>query len=280
MIDDVAASYGFDLPPVDAIGTKVGVWSQGGGAAFRDFVAWPTTVAIPETLAAKIPPVHLHADGDILVRDDFEAPDGTALEGRVPKWGRHPWKVGQGEWAIERGAAVLKKTPGFVRVDCGRNDYELTALIELPKSEPPWPNDWFAAIHARASGPGSIEKVGGINARFLWQGGSNEIEVWDRPAFTPEGVRKWAAKDGPNAGRILTELINATNITPMLRPAQTHALRIVVRGSRVSYFCDDTLVGTANTRVSQGSWVGLNIDDKGDAGIRFLDFSVRAFRNR
>lgn len=277
LIDDVVATYGMDLPPVEAIGTKIGVL---GGGVYRDLVAWPTTVEIPATLAAKLPPVHLRAEGDVVVRDDFEAPDGTPLEGRMPKTGRHPWKVGQGEWTIERGAAVLKKAPGFVRLDCGLSDYEVTALIELPQSSPPWPSDWFPAIHARASGPGPIESVGGINARFLWQGGSNEIEVWDRPRSTPENAARWAARDGPNAGRLRTELINATNITPMLRPAQTHALRIVVRGSRVSYFCDDQLVGTANTRVSHGPWAGLNIDDKGDAGARFLEFTVRAFRNR
>jgi hypothetical protein len=279
LLDDVAATYGWNLPAVESTGAKVGVFSSG-GATFREFVGWPTTVDIPQELAAKIPPVHLKAEGDVVVRDDFEAPDGTPLEGRRPKWGRHPWKVGRGEWVIERGAAVLKRAPGFVRVDCGHGDYELTALIELPKDAPPPNTDWFAAVHARASGPGPIENAGGINARFLWQSGSNEIEVWDKPASTPENVAKWAAPDGPHQGRIITELINATNITPMLRPGQTHALRLLVRGSRVSYFCDDVLVGTANTRVSHGPWVGLNIDANGSAGVRFLDFTVRVFRNR
>jgi hypothetical protein len=278
MIDDAMATYGTDLPPVDPIGAKIGVVSKG-GASFRELVAWPTTVEIPAALAAKIPPVHLGAGGDVVLRDDFEAPDGTPLDGRIPKWGRHPWKVGQGEWTIEKGAAVLKKAPGFVRLECGINDYELTAKIELPPAAPA-AGDWFGAIHARASGPGNLHNVGGINARFLWQNGSNEIEVWDRPVSTPENLKKWAAPAGPNAGRLLTELINATNITPMLRPGQTHDLRLIVRGSRVSYFCDDLLVGTANTRVSHGTWVGLNIDDQGDAAIRFLDFSVRAFKPR
>ncbi len=144
---------------------------------------------------------------------------------------------------------------------------------------PPPGRDWFPAILARSSGAGRLDAVGGISARFLWQGGSNEIEVWDRPAFTPANEKKWAASDGPNAGRMLTELINATNITPMLHNGRTHALRIVVRGSRVSYFCDEILVGTADTRVPHGPWVGLGIDEGGDAGIRFLDFSVRAFRH-
>jgi hypothetical protein len=274
MIDDVMAAYGTDLPPVDSPGAKIGVMSRG-GAVFRELVAWPTTVEIPATLAAKIPPVPLRAEGDVVMRDDFEAPDGTPLDGRVPKWGRHPWKAGQGEWTIEKGAAVLKKAPGFVRLDCGQNDYEITAKIELPPAAPV-SGDWFGAIHARASGPGNLLQVGGINARVLWQKGSNEIEVWDRPLATPENLKRWAAP----GGNLRTELINATNITPMLRPGQTHDLRIVVRGSRVSYFCDDLLVGTANTRVSHGPWVGLNIDDQGDARIRFLDFSVRAFRNR
>jgi hypothetical protein len=113
------------------------------------------------------------------VRDDFEAPDGTPLDGRVPtwKWGTHAWKVGQGEWTLEKGAAVLKKAPGYVRLDCGHNDVEITAKIELPPVAPS-SGDWFGAIHARASGPGNIVNVGGINARMLWQKGSNEIEVW------------------------------------------------------------------------------------------------------
>ncbi len=263
MIDDVAATYGWDLPPVEATGAKVGVMSRGGGATFRDLVGWPTVVDIPPALAAKIPPVHLRAEGPVYVRDDFEAPDGTPLEGRVPKWGRHPWKVGAGEWTIEKGAAVLKSAPGWVRLDCGLSDYEITAKIELPPT-PPTKGDWFAAIHARATGPGNILSTGGINARFLWQSGSNEIEVWDRPV----------------SASARTELINATNIRPMLRPGETHDLRIVVRGSRVSYFCDDLLVGTANTRVPHGAWVGLNIDDQGDARVRFLDFAVRTFKTR
>lgn len=276
LIDDVAATYGWELPPVEPLGAKIGVVSKG-GATFRDLVAWPTTVEIPAALAAKIPPVHLASGGDVFVRDDFEAPDGTPLEGRVPKWGRHPWKVGRGEWMIEKGAAVAKGAPAWVRLDCGLSDVEITAKIELPPVAPA-EGDWFAAIHARCSGPADIVSVGGINARFLWQGGSNEIEVWDRPLGTPENLKRWAARDGPNAGRLLTELINATNITPMLRPGETHDLRIIVRGSRVSYFCDDRLVGTANTRVSHGTWVGLNLDDLGDARVRFLDFSVRTFR--
>jgi hypothetical protein len=262
MIDDVVASYGWELPAIEAVGTKVGVMSRGGGATFRDLVGWPTMVDIPPVLAAKIPPVHLRAEGPVYVRDDFEAPDGTPLDGRVPKWGRHPWKVGKGEWTIEKGAAVLKNGPGWARLDSGLSDYEITAKIELPPTPPPKGTDWFAAIHARSSGPGNITSAGGINARFLWQSGSNEIEVWDHPPL-------------PSAR---TELINATNITPMLRPGQTHDLRIVVRGSRVSYFCDEQLVGTANTRVSHGAWVGLNIDDKGDARVRFLDFTVRTFK--
>ena len=278
LIDDVPATYGMDLPGLDPIGMKVGVRSVG-GAQFREFVEWPTTVEIPAALAAKIPPIHLRADGDVVVRDDFEAPDGTPLDGRRPKWGRFPWKVAQGEWSIEKGAAVLKKAPGFLSVDCGYSDYELTAVIELPKN-PPAKGDWFQGILARGSGPGTFLHAGGIDARFVWQSGSNEIEVWDRPPGTPENLKKWAAPDGPNKGRLLTELINATNITPTLRPGQTHTLRLIVRGSRVSYFCDDLLVGTANTRVSHGPWVGLLVDDTGDAGARFLDFTVRAMRNR
>ncbi|RPH38907.1 MAG: hypothetical protein EHM91_13155, partial [Planctomycetota bacterium] len=62
LIDDVAATYGWDLPPAEALGTKVGVMSRGGGAAFRDLVGWPTMVDIPPALAAKIPPVHLRAE--------------------------------------------------------------------------------------------------------------------------------------------------------------------------------------------------------------------------
>jgi hypothetical protein len=275
-VDDVPATYGMDLPPIEEIGTKVGVTSTG-PAEFRDFVGWPTSVEIPEALAAKIPPVPLRADGDIVLRDDFEAPDGTPLDGRELKWGRRPWKAVQGEWSIERGAALLKKAPGILAVESGYSNYELSAVIELPKNAPA-KGDWFPGILARASGPGTLPAVGGINARLLWQSGSNEIEVWDRPRSTPENLEKWAEPDGPSAGRLVTVLINATNITPLLRPGQTHTLRLIVRGSRVSYFCDDLLVGSANTRVSHGAWVGLLVDDQGDASVRFLDFTVKVFR--
>lgn len=269
-VDDRPAVHGWELPAIEPMGARVGVI---GHAAFRNLVAWPVSVEIPEGLAAKLPPVPLRGDGDVLVHDDFEAPDGTPLDGRMPKVGRHPWKVGQGEWTIRNGAAALKGAPGWARLDAGYSNYEITATIELPKAAPPWPNDWFPAIQARSTGAASIAAAGGINARFLWQGGSNEIEVWDTPPNTPESRARFG-------GSPRTELLNATNITPMLKPGQTHRLRLVVRGSRVSYFCDDTLVGTANTRVPVGTWVGLNIDEKGDAGARFLDLTVRGFRSR
>jgi hypothetical protein len=272
-VDDVPAAYGFDFGELDAAGTKIGVLADG-DATLRHLAGWPARVTLPPALAAKLPPVPLAADGDVVVHDDFEAPDGTPLEGRAPKIGRHPWVKGLGTWTIRGGAAAPDRVPAHLHVDCGRRDVELRATIAMPEKPAAWPKDWFPAIHARCSGPGAIEPGAGINARFLWQGGSNEIEVWDRPADTPELRARWAGR----SGRILTELINATNITPMIRPGRTHVLKVVVRGSRVSYFCDERLVGTADTRVADGTWVGLNVDAGGDPSVRFLDFTVRAFR--
>ena len=45
--------------------------------------------------------------GEVVLRDTFEAADGTPLDGRKPAAGRGAWKVASGKWTVEKGAAAL-----------------------------------------------------------------------------------------------------------------------------------------------------------------------------
>jgi hypothetical protein len=268
-VDDRPALYDAQVSP-DLFrefargGTQVGIFASGPGTSFQQFVGWPLFVDLPKTLASKLPAVPLKADGDIVVHDDFQGPSGSSLDGRKPGVGQGTWKAGQGEWVLQDGAAVLKAAPGFVRIDCGREDYEVIAKIQLPSSTHTWPDDWFPGIQTRSQGPGPQTQVGAITSRFVWQGkGLTEIEVWDQPPGPPD-----------------CQLQNATNLGWMANtPREIHLLRTVVRKNRVSYFCDDLLVGSMPTRVAKGTWVGMSIDPRGDASARFLEFTVRRFKD-
>jgi hypothetical protein len=257
-------------------GTRMGVAAEGAGAAFDTFVAWPLSVRLPPGVASLLPPVPVQADGDVVLHDDFEG-DAGPMDGRRPAMGRGTWHVHRGTWRIEDGAAVLAESPGMVLMDCGHTDYEISTTIDM-RGPPDFPG-----LYARVSGR---EAGGRIHARFLWQNASPEIEVWDRPAGTPQNRRRWAGE----GGGIPTVLINATNISygarpgspdlpGRIRPGERHVLRLVVRGNRVSYFCDDVLVGTAPTRLRRGTWIGLGMSPNGNARCRWLDVTVRAFRD-
>jgi hypothetical protein len=280
LVDDAVAGRD-DVPPswIEAFqtgGTRIGMAASGGEAVFAQFVNWPLYVDLPGQLAGHLPPVPLKADGQIVLQDDFEGGPG-AMDGRRPKIGSSAWQVRQGTWTVEDGAAVLAESPGMVLIDCGQTDYEISSTIDM-RGTPDFPG-----FYARVSGPSAD---GQINARFLWQNASPEIEIWDRPAATPENLQRW----GRPSGGIPMVLVNATNISwgaapgssnlpGRIRPGQRHVLRLVVRGNRLSYFCDDVLVGTAPTRVPHGTWIGLGMSPHGNAQCRWQDLTVRAFKD-
>jgi hypothetical protein len=184
-------------------------------------------VDVPKQLADDLPPVHLRADGQIVIQDSFDGASGS-LDSRKPKTGKGTWKVTAGNWTVQDGAALTAVAPAAALIDAGVNDYEVNAMIEM-RGPPDFPG-----LVARAD---RAPSTGEITARYLWQSAWPEIEVWDRPADTPENLRDW--------GNRPTVLINATNITGLIQPGEQHVLRLVVRGNRGSYYRDDTLVGTA-----------------------------------
>jgi hypothetical protein len=259
-----------------------------GRARFQDFVNWPCVVTVPQSLAERLPEVPLRADGDLLIADDFEGGDGLPMDGRKPKVGKGIWRTICGDWYIEDGAArirekaggVAKRGPASVIVDCGSRDVEITATIEFPEIGPfPHPYDnWFPGFVIRTD-PAQREMH--INARYLWQNSSPEIEVWDQPANTTANREKWRETEtGPWRGHTASVLVGGSNITGWIRPGARHVLRVVVRGNRISAFRDDVLVATSPTRVVNpaGTWVGLSIADHGNTGCKWLDFRVRGFK--
>lgn len=232
---------------------KAGIVSFGKAPKVERFVVWPCAVDLPRALVALLPPVVPRADGEVVIFDDFEGAGGP-LEGRTPKVGTGAWQALKGDWTVEGGAAKLARAPGFVTIETGLADFEVSATIEM-RGPPEFP-----AVLARVDKPRASSW---ITARYLWQSASPEIEVWDQPGG--DGSRP-------------TILINATNITGLIRPGEKHVLRLAVRGNRVSYFRDDLRVGTSPTRALGGTRAGLEMAGGGNADCRWLDFTVRRFR--
>ena len=100
-------------------------------------------------------------------------------------------------------------------IDCGASDIEISATIEFPTGRDqdfshPF-NNWFAGLTVRAD---RARPSGHINPRYLWQNGSPEIEVWDKPADTLENRARWRETEtGPWAGHTASVLVGGSNIT-------------------------------------------------------------------
>jgi hypothetical protein len=113
-----------------------------------------------------------------------------------------------------------------------------------------------SGVVVRASGPGNY-----IHARFLWQGGSPEIEIWE----TVAGVSR---------------IINAVQLRGRYNLGEEHNLRLAIVGREVAAYLDGDLVlqatisEEAHTRLN-GTQAGLIQDDIGTGGSIFLDFQAR-----
>ena len=111
-------------------------------------------------------------------------------------------------------------------------------------------NGWQVGPVLRYSDSGNY-----LWARFLFQQGSPEVELWER-------------RDG------ITRQLNAKNITGLVAAGGTHALRVAAQGERLAVYVDGAPVAEATTAVLQGTRAGLVIDDEAVNVSTFTAFEV------
>lgn len=201
-------------------------------------------------------------DPALLAYDSFRDPDGTPLELHSPDRGR-AWNVHFGSFAIQGNAAANTAVPACATTDVGARNVLVEAKITLPTTTPPnGQGDWFVALGGALEARTRLWD--GVVARFLWQGGSNEIEIWE----FAEGGTYFAH---PELG------MGFRNITGRIKPGGTYTLRLWVNGrSAVAAIAGDELMTTCVAALGRDHptpRAGLNVDEGGGTG-RWDDFRV------
>jgi hypothetical protein len=198
----------------------------------------------------------------LLAQDSFSGQDGTPLESHSPDQG-NAWSVHFGSFALRGNQAANTSIPACATMDVGRNHVLVEAKITLPTTAPPnGQGDWFVSLVAATEIRTRLWD--GVEARFLWQGGSPEIEIWE---FAEGGT--YFAHPGLGMG--------FRNIRGRLQPGGTYTLRLWVNGrSAVAAIAGDELLTTCVTALGRDHTsprAGLNVDD-GGGYARWDDFQV------
>jgi len=147
---------------------------------------------------------------------------------------------------------MLGQGPSLALADVATQDQAAEATIQLTPQE-----DGDAGLVLRARGPGDR-----LTARFLWQGGSPEIEIWESVG-----------------GQV--RFVNAVNISGRFSLGEDHRLTFAAVGREVAAYLDGRLVvqGTiseAAARTLTDGWAGLSIDS--NASAQFKGFRAGAAR--
>jgi chitodextrinase len=203
-----------------------------------------------------------------LVYDSFTGSNGVNLNGRTTDSG-HRWSVEGGSYVLQNNRAINTSQPAYALVrNIGVSESMVVeSKITLPATAPT-SGDWFHGVLACADVQGG-RVYDGVQARFLWQGGSSEIEIWE----WAEGTTYFGI---PGLGMAF---VNLTFHQADFRPGQTYTLRLIVNGrSAVAYIVgqeERTTVICPLARLHQSPNAGLNVDPQGSLKSGgFDDFRV------
>jgi chitodextrinase len=194
--------------------------------------------------------------GQSLAQDAFTASNGVNLHGRVSNSG-HTWEVLRGGFSIQNNRVTHNAAPAYAALrNIGSQNMIIESTITLPPSGPAWPADWLHGIYAAAD----VRSSGiydGVQARFLWQGGSSEIEIWEwAQGSTYHGV------PGLNMA-----YINLTWHGANFQPGGTYKLRLIVNGqSATAYIVGQEERSTVTMRLGRAhnfAHAGLSVESQG-----------------
>lgn len=204
-----------------------------------DFGAWKNVTLNDSFAVFPEPPI---GKGSALFTAAFTGTNGSALSG-VSGW----TASGAGTWEINTNKArmsaagvngMLLRSPGAAGATV-----QISAAITLPGSTAAYPLDWFAGVIVRWQDANNF-----IQARYLYQDDSPEVEVWEYVA---------------GAGSLIGYVnLGAGN----LAAGSTHTLALAARGAEVAAYHDGELVVQATTSITASGSVGIGVNDTNPSG--------------
>ncbi len=228
----------FNLVTVSTFNTNTyaGINAYNSTHTFDNFAVWPDSLALPTNLGP-FPAIPI-GTGTPIVSDPFTNTNGTTLPTHNADWTVH-----NGTWEINTNKArmttasvngVATRSTGSAGVN-----HQAKSTITLPSTTVLYINgDWFTGVICRYTDGNNY-----IQARFLYQDNSPEVEVWEYVA----GV---------------ADLIGYINLgADVLQPSSVHTLALAVNGNEIAAYHNGTVVVQAYTTLSTGSRAGIGVAD-------------------
>jgi hypothetical protein len=234
--------------------TRVGIGLDAGAPSpvIRRLAVWPRKVTLPEAVGPLAPPPD--AGTPVIARQTFGGASGTRLQQR-PAGDGLPWTEHGGAWTLTPAGLVPPAAGGVATVDAGASDVAVTATVRLATGGGWGTTDgWEVGPVLRY-----VDERNYVWARFLYQNGSPEVELWERL----DGVGRQ---------------VNAKNVTGLVAPGETHTLRLAADGARLAAYLDGRPVAEGTTALLGGTRAGLVIDDEAVNVSTFTAFEVAPVR--
>jgi len=229
-----------------------GITTVGQITPVDDLAAWPASVTLPAALGGMISPPA--ATGAALITDAFTDTAATALTTHDAAWSNQAYVGGGTPTYVIDGTGTKVKQSGAndiggfaIRAGGAGNDHYAQADITIPAS-----GSYRCGVVVRWT-----DNQNYLAARFLNQGASDEIEVWQHVSNT-------------------TTLVTAIQIGD-LTTGTVHTVGVAVRGTDVAIYWNGALVGQGNTTLAAGTGVGFGCEDTPTTGTALYDnFTVKA----
>jgi hypothetical protein len=164
-------------------GTYVGLFGDT-NTRWDNFAAYPVEFALPDSFDTGAFP-SIAVAGSTLISDTFTDTNGVNLTAHDTDVGSGSWAVTNGTWDIQSNQAnstpIASPENNFAYVDAGQADVEVSVDITMPAAG----DEGSAGIIVRRADANNM-----VYARTLWQGGSNEIEIWKIEGGATEILKK------------------------------------------------------------------------------------------
>lgn len=215
------------------------------GQRWNNFAVYPMTLTLPAEFNSGAYPA-LVAAGTTVFSDTFTDTNGTAIATH-----NAAWAVQNGSFAIQSNALDGTPSPdhGYAYLDSGYTDVDVSVDITFPAAT----TEGAAGVAVRRADADNF-----IYARTLWQGGSNEIEIWSSQA----GVMALLAKAYMGSSAYAS--------------STTYRLALSAHGDLLDVLLDGELFATLilAAPLLDGTGVGVGESSGNTAGLLFDNFTV------
>jgi hypothetical protein len=238
-----------------ATGVGLGFGANNTTFGIDEIKVWPRTVTLPSDI--EIFPTVPSSGDTTLISDTFTDSNGTRLNAHAPDTNTPggSWAEHAGTWSINSNKVSPAAYASYTTIETGQTDMSISADFDLGDGPDLGSGDWFNNLIGRW-----IDNQNFMNARFLWQGNSPEIEFWDNV-------------NGSTANFCAVSLIgDVTQNT-------TYNMKMVVVGKKVGIYLNDKLVLECFTSNLTGTRAGIGVDSLGLETNTYDNFIVKTAAN-